>query len=185
MSTSKDEYFYPLTAEEMLKLHKLLKVGELKIYLYLVSLPPNEMEDLRIDTANLAKNLKVTQRTVQRCLVKLKKLALLPEWLAAQYREPDLVEGNIRNNLQTQLGGLTEVPTPAGKIDLLTKTEMIEVKNIKDWKNALGQILAYSAFYPKHEKRIHLFGRKADLKKLLDIESACVGFGIKVTGEEV
>ncbi|MDJ0719082.1 MAG: hypothetical protein QNJ54_33460 [Prochloraceae cyanobacterium] len=68
------------------------------------------------------------------------------------------VEYQIRDRLHQQSGGLKEVATPAGRIDLLTNTEIIEIKRIGDWKAALGQILVYSAYYPEHQKRLHLFG---------------------------
>ena len=42
-------------------------------------------------------------------------------------------------------------------IDILTDDEIIEIKNGKNWKHAIGQILVYSNFYPKHKKRLHLF----------------------------
>lgn len=74
-------------------------------------------------------------------------------------------------------------------IDLLTDCAIIEVKSlansIQGWKAALGQILVYSAFYPGHQKRIHLFGTAAELAKLADIQAACLGFDVCVTGEEV
>jgi hypothetical protein len=66
-------------------------------------------------------------------------------------------EKRIRDILWNELGGDIEVYTEGGFIDLLTDTEIIEVKNIKNWKHAIGQILVYSIYYPKHKKRIHLF----------------------------
>ena len=78
---------------------------------------------------------------------------------------------------------LKEVKCPAGRIDLLTEAQIIEVKKISDWKSALGQILVYSAYYPEHKKRIHLFGSDADKEKLLDIELSCSAFDVLVTFE--
>ena len=62
--------------------------------------------------------------------------------------------------LHDQLGGKIEVETESGFIDLLTDTEIIEIKKGKNWKQAIGQILIYSSYYPKHTKRIHLFDIK-------------------------
>jgi hypothetical protein len=53
-----------------------------------------------------------------------------------------------------------------GLADLITDTEIIEVKNINNWKHAVGQIFAYWYFASKYENlmknqlhpRIHLFG---------------------------
>jgi hypothetical protein len=72
-------------------------------------------------------------------------------------REQDYEKWYV-NQLQVEMGGETEVLTPAGSIDLLTTSQLIEVKHIKNWKTAIGQVLVYSAYYPSHEKRIHLFG---------------------------
>lgn len=83
------------------------------------------------------------------------------------------------------MGRLVEVFTPAARVDLVTNTEIIEVKAVKDWKAALGQILIYSAFYPDHQKRLHLFGTAKELEALADIEAAVISFEVKVTAEEV
>lgn len=70
-------------------------------------------------------------------------------------------------------GGKREVPifdyksiALVGLADLITDTELIEVKNINYWKHAVGQIFAYWYFASKDENlmkkrlkpRIHLFG---------------------------
>lgn len=55
-------------------------------------------------------------------------------------------------------GSETEVETPVGKIDLLTLDEIIEIKIMRKWKHAVGQILCYKTYYPTHGMRIYLFG---------------------------
>ncbi|MDV3002506.1 MAG: hypothetical protein N5P05_004161 (plasmid) [Chroococcopsis gigantea SAG 12.99] len=188
--SSKGRKFYALTPEELLELNRLLKDAELRVYLYLVTNHPFSdavgtlcARKVETDTAIIAEHLGLTRRTIQRSLVKLQELNLLPEWLLPKLREHNPVEEGIRNRLRSKIGGLSEVFTPVGRIDLLTDTEIIEVKKIKDWKAALGQILVYSAFYPEHQKRIHLFGSSEELKKLPNIEIACLEFNIRVTGE--
>lgn len=64
----------------------------------------------------------------------------------------------IREKLHTKKSGQIEVSTPAGVIDLLTCSEIIEIKNVKNWKSAMGQVLAYGFYYPSHQKVICLFG---------------------------
>ncbi|AGC02398.1 transcriptional regulator [Acanthamoeba polyphaga moumouvirus] len=66
-------------------------------------------------------------------------------------------EKQLKLKLQKKLGGTTEVPTSCGKIDLLTKNYIVEIKTYNNWKAALGQILAYSDQYPDKNKRIYLF----------------------------
>lgn len=98
---------------------------------------------------------------------------------------PNNIEFLIRDRLQSQLGGLAEVKTPNGRIDLLTATEIVEVKQINDWKSALGQILAYSAFYPEHQKRLHLFGSPKCKNQIPEIANSCLPFNVLVTFESV
>jgi hypothetical protein len=89
-------------------------------------------------------------------------------------------EKDIKIKLHKELGGEIEVETEVGYIDLLTDTEIIEIKHGLNWKHAVGQILIYSLVYPKHKKRIHLF----DIKKTYVIELYCKTYNIEVTYDE-
>ena len=89
-------------------------------------------------------------------------------------------ERTVVDVLQLSEGGNREVPTPAGYIDLLTKTEIIECKHVKDWKAAIGQVLVYSHYFPKEKKRIHLFG-SCNIETLRVIEHHCKLLNIKLT----
>jgi hypothetical protein len=93
--------------------------------------------------------------------------------------EKDRKEKEIQLRLQTELNGEIEVKTKFGFIDLLTDTEIIEIKNGKSWKHGLGQLCVYSKFYPDHQKRLHLF----NIEKDIDIEKLCEEFNIKITYE--
>ncbi|MBE9018895.1 hypothetical protein C7Y66_11005 [Chroococcidiopsis sp. CCALA 051] len=174
---------YPLTMDEFLKLNTLLTDAELRVYLYLMIKNPFPDSRIEIDTAFISEQLGLTRRTVQRSVKKIAELKFFPNLFFCN--QSNSVEYQIRDRLHAELGGLVEVITPAGRIDLLTDTEIIEVKAVKDWKAALGQILVYSGFYPQHQKRLHLFGTASALLALADIEVAVLGFAVKVTGEEV
>ena len=89
-------------------------------------------------------------------------------------------EKEIQLKLQNELGGEIEVKTKTGFIDLLTETEIIEIKSGKNWKHALGQILAYSIYYPKHKKIIYLF----DIKNDEIINKVCEKYDINVKYEK-
>lgn len=81
-----------------------------------------------------------------------------------------------------------EVPTPSGSIDVLSKTELIEVKFYRSWKTAVGQVIAYGHYYPSHTKRLHLFAQKGDkiASKYIQLATpVCSAYGIDVTFEEV
>ena len=91
-------------------------------------------------------------------------------------------ELSYRNRLAKQLNGQVEVSTPAGRIDILTETEVIEVKRASGWKSAIGQIISYGKFYPHHRQRIHLFGKLTE-SKLKAIEDICEAQNICLTWE--
>ena len=88
-------------------------------------------------------------------------------------------EKEIKLRLQKELNGKIEVETESGFIDLLTDTEIIEIKIGKQWKHAVGQILIYSFEYPTHKKRIHLF----DIEFDKNINEKCKIYDIDVSYE--
>jgi len=70
-----------------------------------------------------------------------------------------------------------EVETPAGFIDLLTSTEIIEIKRAINWKNAIGQVISYGFYYPRHKKVIYLF----EMKKEFDhVKEICRSYNIEL-----
>ena len=92
-------------------------------------------------------------------------------------------EAWYRDKLARELGGKTEVYIDkVGRIDVLTNTEIIEVKNTKGWKSAIGQIKSYGQYYPKHKMRVHLFGKLTE-SKLENIQRVCNLEGITLTWE--
>lgn len=92
-------------------------------------------------------------------------------------------EAWYRDKLAKELGGKTEIHIDkVGRVDILTKTEIIEVKNTKGWKSAIGQIKSYGQYYPKHKMRIHLFGKLTE-SKLETIQKVCSLEGIILTWE--
>ncbi|CAB1121308.1 unnamed protein product [Ectocarpus sp. CCAP 1310/34] len=96
-------------------------------------------------------------------------------------------ESSVRDALASIVGGETEKETPVGFIDVLSDTEVIEVKYYKQWRGALGQVLAYQAYYPGLAKRVHLFaqtGKKDTEKYVESTKSVCDTHAVKVTFEE-
>lgn len=87
----------------------------------------------------------------------------------------------IQNRLAKELGGRTEIQVPAGRIDVLTDTHIIEVKEYKNWKSAIGQVHSYSVSYPGRKKAIHLFGELP--KNLQAIVETCKFLNIELTTE--
>jgi hypothetical protein len=91
-------------------------------------------------------------------------------------------ESVIRDALAAREGGRTEIKCPAGSIDVLTDTNVIEVKHCKDWKNAVGQALVYQSFFPNHLPRIHLYGSDPAQRRSLVI-GVCKKLGVLLTWE--
>jgi hypothetical protein len=91
-------------------------------------------------------------------------------------------EAWYRDRLAKKLKGKKEVNTEAGRIDILTDTELIEVKQVSGWKGAIGQVKSYGRYYPEHSLRIHLFGKLTE-KRLRMIQGVCQSEGILVTYE--
>jgi hypothetical protein len=91
-------------------------------------------------------------------------------------------EQKIQDKLHKIIGGQVEVPCLAGAIDLVTATEIIEIKCVKNWKHAIGQVLVYGHYYPSHQKKIHLFGETQ--AAFLDmIQDHCKELNILMTWE--
>jgi len=102
-----------------------------------------------------------------------------PKWLHENFVRNALVKKLEKEYDRIEI----EVKTPAGVIDILTPKEIIEVKNSKDWKAALGQIMVYHLYYPALTKRIHLFGNK-EKEPVSVIEDVCKKFHVTVTWEQ-
>ena len=71
-----------------------------------------------------------------------------------------------------------------GFVDLVTATEIIEIKLWADYYKAIGQIIMYAVFFPGLKKRIHFFGTKPKQAIQDAIKAACEKHEITVTCEE-
>lgn len=177
--------FYPVTSEvsRILRAAKLT-AAEGRIGRYLIEIEPWGDAYQDISTLTVMQECDVSKATYYRALAKFQELEVLPKSIKLRKTEYTDTERQIRDRLKAELSGQTEVVTAVGRIDLRNYTEVIEIKEISDWKEALGKVLAYSAFKPEHSKRIHLFG-KQDLAKLALAQTTCSEFNVIVTFEEV
>lgn len=93
-------------------------------------------------------------------------------------------EADVRDRLAARESGETEVIFEHGRIDIVTAKEIIEVKRVEKWTEAVGQIKFYSSFFPQKGMRIHLFNCDSvtDDKREI-IREFCNQEGIRVTGE--
>ena len=96
------------------------------------------------------------------------------------------IEKDIKNTLIKHLQKTygtevkTEIDIETGFLDILTPKEIIEVKNSKDWKAALGQILVYGLSFPDRKKHIHLFDN-THRERVKVIEKTCKKFNVSVS----
>jgi len=88
-------------------------------------------------------------------------------------------ESLYQSQLHLKVGGVREVPTSVGFIDILTDKYIIEVKESKDWKHAIGQILCYDQYKQGRTRVIALFG-KISRKLKGEVEYCCSNFDIEV-----
>jgi hypothetical protein len=95
-------------------------------------------------------------------------------------------EYGVQIRLEHETGGRT-VHTPVGYIDILSETEVIEIKDGSSSQSrmkAIGQVMAYSTFCPGKTKRIHLFAiSKTPPHKLEVFMAVCQNLNIVVTLE--
>ena len=108
------------------------------------------------DVQQLLEECNISKKSYYRSIKRLNDFGLLPNWF--EYRNKNNVEDYVTEKLHTKVGGKREVFIKSGRIDILTDTELIEVKAVADWKAAIGQVISYGIEFPSHRKRIHLFG---------------------------
>jgi hypothetical protein len=148
--------------------------------LYLQLLKFDAMEQ-RPPVADIAEASNIKRSVFYTSLKQLRQLGLYPDWL--EPRPHNGIEKSIRDRLHQTLGGRVEAPTKFGPVDLLTPTELIEVKELPDWKTGLGQLLAKTKCYSDRAKRLHLYGRSSH--NLDNIRACCAEFDIAVTFESI
>ncbi|MDF5718190.1 MAG: hypothetical protein PUP93_31070 [Rhizonema sp. NSF051] len=103
----------------------------------------------------------------------LKKKAILP-------KKKVKYEHILRDLIAISENGVTEKFTPVGYIDILTASHIIEVKTLTMWKHGLGQLQAYSCYFPDKKRRLHLFDCQKE-SNVMEIINVCNKLGIEVT----
>jgi hypothetical protein len=149
-----------------------------RLYLYL------EMLSLQAETPtidHICETLNISLSTFKKWLPKVHKWSRCADWIQLRTRQG--TEFEIQCRMHQELGGDIEVHTIAGRIDLVTDTEVIEIKKIAHWKDAFGEVMTKGQFFPQHQKRIHLFGPSDKL--LATIVQMCAMAKITVTFELV
>jgi hypothetical protein len=136
---------------------------------------------VQLSAPEIMEQAKISRSGYSTAVGKLADADLLPEWCSIKRKRHP--ERDVRDRLQAELGGQVEAYTRYGLIDLLTATELIEIKTVDRWKDAVGHILAKAHRYPNHAKRLHLFSSEEPI--LETIEQVCTPHDIRVTYEKV
>ena len=103
--------FYPLQHEEFIKLNKLLTQAEFAVHLWLKTKDPFGDKLIEASTKQIADDLNVSRRTIQRALVKLRDLNLIDLIITKfQYRvkshpSEDASENKVKETLKVATPG--------------------------------------------------------------------------------
>ena len=114
----------------------------------------------------------------------LKTMAVACEKALSADPSSTAAERAVQQYLWTVEGGSIEVQCgDAGLADLVTASQVIEIKAVRQWKHAIGQVLAYtSELNGSRAPRIHLFGPEQECMHLNDVvERTCASLCIIVT----
>ena len=109
-STKIQGKFYPLQHEEFLNLNRILTQSELSVYLWLKTNDPFGEKLMEADTQEIAKDLGISRRSIQRALVKLREENLI-----------DLVINKFKYRMKSKslkIEGKSEVATPMSPDDI-------------------------------------------------------------------
>ena len=82
----------------------------------------------------------------------------LRSYLNQLAKEDKVAEKDIQAKIHKWWGGEREVKVATGIVDLVTDTQIVEVKEASSWKHSFGQILSYAPFFQTKEKVLYLFG---------------------------
>jgi len=84
------------------------------------------------------------------------------------------LEKYIQHKLNNEIyHGIEEVKNIHGRIDILTPTEIIELKEISKYKHGVGQLLAYSTIYPNRKLVLYVFGTPNEIVRY---QNACLNY---------
>ena len=91
----------------------------------------------------------------------------------------------IRSRLAKEIDGIQCVTGTYGEIDIVSADEVIEVKYVCLFAQALGKALGNHASIPTKSMRVHLFGTEDDLRVLDKIRDLFTKHDVRLTHEVV
>jgi hypothetical protein len=137
--------------------YTISREAALRLFMYRNSIAAHAYLDY-LGAAEIAYNANIAIIPCEDSQIPEKKLNVAKSCTDSDLECTENIEASIRDRLAFKLNGCTEVSMGAyGIADVVTDTHVIEVKVARNWKNALGQILAYSEYAKTKKLRVHLF----------------------------
>ncbi|MDJ0689668.1 MAG: MarR family transcriptional regulator [Xenococcaceae cyanobacterium MO_188.B32] len=116
-STKIQGKFYPLQHQELLHLNQILTQSELSVYLWLKTNDPFGQKLIEADTQEIAKDLRISRRTVQRALVKLRAENLI-DLVINKFKYQMKSKSTFENDDSAKIGEQSEVATSTSPDDI-------------------------------------------------------------------
>lgn len=117
--------------------------------------PIDQLDDYIANMDNPGQQVKRTATTTITTVLSVEPPRLIPKSDKNQF------ELQCAEKLAKAVKGEREVVTLAGRIDVLSKDRLYELKMAENWKHALGQLLVYGFYYPAHQLVLVLVGNEA------------------------
>ncbi len=95
----------------------------------------------------------------------------------------NILEYEVQQRLQVETKGGHQTCI-IGIPDIVTSDKIIEIKRWKGWMSAMGQLLAYSDYFPDRQLQVHFFGSRPNKAKIAEILRVLGNRGI-IASEEV
>lgn len=96
-----------------------------------------------------------------------------------------VLERRISDRLATVLGGRREASCTYGRVDVLTDTDVIEVKHVSRYKGGIGQALVYRTCFPGTRARLHVYGEEEKMPLFVKARKACKSLDVDFSFEFV
>jgi hypothetical protein len=72
-----------------------------------------------------------------------------------------------------------------GTVDIWTEDMIFEIKDVRNWTQAIGQVAHYATEYPNHRKIVYLFGKWTDKFSWPTIQETCRNCGVEVMRDDL
>jgi hypothetical protein len=93
-------------------------------------------------------------------------------------------EAEVQARLESVLGAGHKAGV-TGIVDIWTEDMIFEIKDVRNWTQAIGQVAHYATEYPNHRKIVYLFGKWTDKFSWPTIQEVCRNCGVEVMRDDI